>query len=240
MASFDSKKIVLRADQDHVGIRALVILFLLVALWFGFRLISTIMETAVPDSEYTGLISCVGTLPLALGVVLIAEKGLKRIWPSGRRLRLDDSGLRVSDRNREERQFIWNGNLTQLSWYFQLSGYQRGGPERRVPKRWLCLACQLQQEEDRLIVYTLLPPKKADDLLERYNSAWKFHQITPADVYTDTFMSRLGPPLRPEIPAKVLAGKDGRYWLAERRRWQEGFELTATDFETFLRTVVLP
>jgi hypothetical protein len=41
-------------------------------------------------------------------------------------------------------------------------------------------------------------------------------------------------PARPELPTEVIAGESGRYWLAERNRWQEGVELAPGDFETLL------
>jgi hypothetical protein len=32
----------------------------------------------------------------------------------------------------------------------------------------------------------------------------------------------------------VIAGESGRYWLAERNRWQQGVELTQPDFRVLL------
>jgi hypothetical protein len=36
------------------------------------------------------------------------------------------------------------------------------------------------------------------------------------------------------VTTDLLRGKDGRFWLAEQRRWQQGIELTPDDFETFI------
>ncbi|MCP5101592.1 MAG: hypothetical protein GY943_39110, partial [Chloroflexi bacterium] len=65
-----------------------------------------------------------------------------------------------------------------------------------------------------------------------------FHPIEPKDVYKTSLRSRyMSTPTRPDIPSKVLAGKDGRFWLAEKRRWKDGYELSFKDFETFLQLV---
>jgi hypothetical protein len=119
-------------------------------------------------------------------------------------------------------------------WFFRLRGYARGGKERRMPASWLCLACQLQQGEVKLILFTFMPPARAQALLS------DFHEIKPAEVYTRSVKDRLVAPSRPTVPAATLAGKEGRYWLAERNRWQEGAELTAADFETFIQAIKKP
>ena len=64
-----------------------------------------------------------------------------------------------------------------------------------------------------------------------------FHPIDPGDVYDTSLLSRVAIPSRPELPADVIAGKDGRYWLAERERWQYGLELTQSDFDKLLAHV---
>ncbi len=58
------------------------------------------------------------------------------------------------------------------------------------------------------------------------------------ELYDNTMRSRIGPPSRPDIPNRLLQSKDGRYWLAERRRWEYGIELTPDDFGTLMRVVL--
>jgi hypothetical protein len=238
MTLSSSNLIVLHADQEHAGLRTTLLALLVVANGVGFLMLSTVLQEVVPESGYIGLISCIGALPLALAAVWVTERGLKRVWHSGRKISIDENGIQAKDRNRWQKQFSWSGNLTHLKWHFQLSGYPRGGSERRFPKRWLCLACQLQQNDVRLVVFSYLKPKQAAELMEGNLTDLRFHQIVPAEAYGGSVRARLGPPSRPIIPTSLLAGKDGRYWLAERLRWQEGFELTPADFETFVRKVV--
>jgi hypothetical protein len=68
------------------------------------------------------------------------------------------------------------------------------------------------------------------------NHPFRFQKINPVEVY-DTLFRR---PFCPTCPTRyhsirVLSGKNGRYWLAEQRRWTEGLELTREDFEIFLQ-----
>jgi len=234
MASSIDTPLILHADREHSGIRAVILLALIVFLWISFIAARLALAALFPQSDYLGLLSCLSAFPLALLLVWVLEQGLKRVWPSGRKLMLDESGIRVQAPGHGERVFVWSGNLTNLNWFFRLSGFARGGHERRVPKQWLCLACQIQQDENRVIAYTFMPMKRAAAIIQAEHPAARFNQIFPAEVYDTSFRSRIGPPTRPEIPTSVLASHDGRYWLAERRRWNEGFELAPADFETLL------
>lgn len=61
--------------------------------------------------------------------------------------------------------------------------------------------------------------------------AGSYHEIVPGKFFETSAVGRFfKAPERPELPASLLAGKDGIYWLAERRRWIEGLELTRQDF----------
>lgn len=230
----------LHADKEHGGIRVAVLVLLAVAGWLSYLLLNALIRPILPDSlsGYAIFLACLGAVPLGLGIVWVAEQGLKQVWHSGRSLTLDEEGIHVSDKDQEVKMLNWSENLAQINWYFSLADYARGGRERRVPGKWFCFASQLRQDDERLIAFTYVPPKKAESWAESNSSMPLFHQIDPADVYETTFRARLGPPARPaEIPASVLRGPDGPYWLAEQRRWQDGFELTGSDFETFIHAV---
>lgn len=236
-----SSGIVLHADQEHSGVRTAVLLLLFVFIITFFILFNTIWPTVAPRRlvDFTFIIACSGSLVLALAAVWIIEQGLKRVWHSGRVLTLDENGIQVQDMDLPTYNLSWHGNMNQLYWRFILKGYKRGGRERRVPEKWVCLAMQVQEGENRVIVYTYVTPQKAEEVMVQHGHV-HFHEIYPADVYATDARSRyLSMPSRPEkIPADVLAGKDGKQWLAEQRRWLEGFELTPQDFEKFLMTVI--
>jgi hypothetical protein len=63
------------------------------------------------------------------------------------------------------------------------------------------------------------------------------YEIKPAELFAGGFTSRFALPARPQLSAQLLAGPGGRYWLAERNRWQEGVELTPDDFSLLWQTI---
>jgi len=235
MTAPESNQLTFHADQEHGGLRAVVLL--LIVAWFviGFFFFSAVI------SQFDGLVaaywlplSCILGLVLALAVAWLAESLLKRYWPSGRQLVIDDEQLQAWLPGGETVRLAWSSQVWSTNWTFSLAGYPRGGRERRLTKKHHCLACQLQQDKRRVIVYGYLKAKEATDLLDGET----FHEIEPAEHYERGPLRFLrGGAERPKLPAKILSGKDGRYWLAEQRRWSEGIELTPGDFLTFWEAV---
>lgn len=236
---------ILHADQEHSGIRLVIFIALFVSYLIGFRVTSLLLEIFAPPEviEYSFFLSCVGGAPIALLLIWGLEKMLKQVWHSGLSLTLDERGLFVNDRRfgsqakpTESPAMVWSATMGQLNWYFRLKGYPRGGRERRVPVKWVGVATEIQQDEARLSVYTLMPPEKAAEWID--NPKLNFHFLNMVELYDNSMRSRMGPPSRPNIPNRLLQSKDGRYWLAERRRWEFGVELTPEDFATLMQYVV--
>ena len=235
--------IVLYAEQEHSGIRLTIFVTLFVGLLAGFRLINVSLEAFAPRSvvDYAVFLSCAGSIPFALLIIWALEKVLKRYWHSGLSLILDRRGLTIHDRRDNKKALpatepamLWAANMSQLRWFFKVSGYARGGRERRISAKWFCLAAELQQDESRLSVFTFMSPESA--AVWTSNPKKGFHSINLAEIHDSSVRSRMGPPTRPTLPQHVLQTKEARYWLAERRRWEFGIELSLADFETLLRT----
>jgi hypothetical protein len=244
--------LVMHADQEHGGIRLAVFIALFVGFLIGFFLVFFLLEAFAPPAllDYAIFLSCVGAAPVALLITWLVEKALKRVWPSGISLILDEWGIRVRDRRVGEEHnespgvqsgpqqaqsapmMTWGANLGQLNWYFRLSGYTRGGSERRIPAKWYCLATEFQQDELRLSVFTFLPPDATSDLVSQ--PGCHFQLLNLAELYQGGVRSRVGPPSRPTLTNNLLQSREGRYWLAERRRWEYGLELTPKDFTTLV------
>ena len=231
--------VILHADQEHSGLRTAVFILLFVTLvlfFFGIRaLIGALTPGSLPD--YAFVAACGGALPLALGTVWLVEILMKRYWPSGRAILLTHNGVHARSPEKEFRLLDQNDNLESLFWYFDMHGWQRGGRERRVPRTWICMAAELSAGKHHLIIYTYMPRAKARNWLDADKGQINFHQITPKDVYDNSIRARMSGPSRPEVPAAVLTGADGKYWLGERRRWTEGFELSPAGFEQFLQHI---
>ncbi len=232
MAMTSQIPLTLHADQEHSRLRTVVLVLVIVGLFIGYWLMRLIFNLTNYADDSIYLLSCVGSLPISLAVSWFAEMALKKAWPSGNQIVLEENGVKLRLNTGEAQNIYWAESLLQTNWHFRLAGYARGGRERRVARNWHCVCIQLRQEEQRVIVFTYLPPRKAKELGD---SNHEFRQLNPRDAYGNPVRGRLTPTVRPEIPAKVITGKDGEFWLAERRRWQEGIELTTKDFDLFLQ-----
>jgi hypothetical protein len=263
MSADARRPVILHADQEHSGLRLVIFLALFVGLVPGFFIARWLLTTFAPPAvlDYLTFLSCIGAVPPALLLIWGLEKLLKRVWRSGLSLELNQWGIVVHDRRGEgargqgpgarsepnavpssslepgtwnlEPSIRWGGHLSQINWYFRLSGYPRAGQERRVPAKWLCLATELHQDGARLNAFTLMSPERATPFVE--NPRLAFQRLNPADLYDRSARTRITLPSRPLIPNNVLHSKEGRYWLAERRRWEYGVELTPDDFTTLMQ-----
>ncbi|UCG23484.1 MAG: hypothetical protein JSW55_15240 [Chloroflexota bacterium] len=237
MTSSDAQSIVLNADQEHSGLRAGVMATVLIAFSLTFLIVNAILSGPLFEgqfvSTYAFAVTCILALLIALAVAGAGESIMKRYWTSGRRVVLNDSSLEATLPKGKHARIDWSARVWAIRWYFSLKGYPRGGRERRLSAKHLCLACQLQQDEVKLIVYGYMKEKEAEALL----NGGEFQRISPADYYERRRLPVRQSTDRPKIPVDVLAGKDGPYWLAEQRRWSEGIELTAKDFAVFYEAV---
>lgn len=222
---------------------AVFITLLGVGLVAFFSLMWLIRRYAPGDwPDYAVFLSCAGAIPIGLLAIWLVERTLKKTWHSGLSVQLTAAGVFVEDTRygqpalapTDPPAIAWARPFSQLNWTFRLSGYPRGGRERRISEKWICVCTELQQDDGRVSLYTFMPPEQATALTESTAARKSFHSLNMAEIYTNDLRARMGPPARPTIPTTLLHSKDGRYWLAERRRWETGIELTAADFQTVL------
>lgn len=240
MAATEQPPIVLHADPEHGGLRTAVIATLIVCLWLCFLLLRSLINRYAPSSwlAYSFALSCIGAIPLALGIAWVFEESLKRIWHSGESITLDGDRLvytpHVTPGGQEARpqEFRRGLRLNQTNWYYRLKGFPKYGREKRIPDSWLCLATEIQQDDSRLAVFSYLSPEAAAAWLKNGRLAEPFFELPLAELYKQAGKKRRG--TRPEVPVSMLHAKEGRYWLAEQRRWKKGVELSSHDFNTLL------
>jgi hypothetical protein len=235
MKSEQQLPITFHANKEHSGVRFVVIIVLgaaYLAAFIGLNLILSSMNSGI--AEFATGLSCLLALPLALGFAAITERYLKLYWPSGQRVELIEQGVVAYPADGKAVAVDWSARFTVLKWFFGIKGYALGGRERRLPKNYYCLALQLQQDKHRFVVYTYLPVSRVTPIME----GKEFLEIKPGDHYKGGRVKRwVGSTDRPKIPTSVLAGSDGVYWIAERRRWAEGLELEPSDFQVLLDMV---
>lgn len=206
------------------------------SLIVGYLLASWLLRLAFGGNEPDGgiLVVCGITLPLGLLLTFLAERGLKTIWRSGRTIEVDGQRVRLVRPGEAAPVINVGAPFTAIKWYFQLGGYPRGGRERHISPKWFCLGYQLQQDDRRMVFFSFMSPRQAKQVV----AAHAFRRIQPTDIYDSSFVKRtFGLPERPSIPARIISGADGREWLAERNRWQEGVELTRHDFRKLLAII---
>lgn len=238
MTSSQTYPKILHADQEHSGLRTAVFALLFLSLILAFFGLRALLNAAGPDwlADYAIALACLGSFPVAVGIIWVAEKYMKQYWPSGRTVTLLADGIAVQTESGNSVTLKRAQNMLPMAWYFDLAGWQRGGRERRVPKNWFCLAIELKAGKASIIVYTYMPPNQAERWLDEAITP-SFYQIYPQKVYDNSLRQRLTGPSRPEIPPEIITGKDGPYWLAERRRWIDGFELPPEEFKIFMNHI---
>lgn len=219
----------LHADPEHAGLRALIPLLMLLGIGLSYYLILGLWSLLAGSDgrpDYAVLIACAGALPLGIGLAAGSERLMKRLWRSGKEIVLDETAVTFHHNQSVQTEIYWQRPYQFAGWYFSLKGYPRGGRERNFPDSYYCLALQIQQAEVRLSCFCFVSGGQIAD----WAATGQFHQIRPADLFETGFTSRFTLPTRPQLSAQLLASSDGRYWLAERNRWQEGVELTPDDF----------
>ncbi len=211
-------------DVEHAGIRivlpilivvgGLVIYFLLMP--FIGRLLLNVVGTDEPGGFVTAIIALVG----ALGIGALGDRLLKQIWPSGRTLHLSPETLRLHNGRRghsAEVQINLGQRINPQAWRFAV---KRSSP--RAPSGWQMLAFQVAQDDQEMIVYTFMPPKKAA-ALPQYG----------------LFSSLSG---RREIEQGKLSLRETteqrRLLKAENTRWEDGAELRPDDFSSVLEALI--
>lgn len=151
---------------------------------------------------------------IAYGITTLAERQMKRVWPSGRAVTVDDNGVQLMRKGQLEREMRADQAVSQLWWRFTVSR------RSRVSKGWFMLACALEHEGTHLTVYTFIPPKD----FEQYHRAKAFSQLAN----------------KKDIPGRTdlrLAGEQRRLRDAESRRWANGAEMTADDFKRYIEEI---
>ena len=205
-------------DNNHGGVRLVAFLAMiggfLIAV-FGVPPMIRSIATDVPPA----LLAMVIGFFLAVGLAWLSERVLRRIWPSGRILKLDDHVVAVRELNGAQTALNWNAPIHVSSWFFVIRSRRAW-----IPKGWYCVALRIQQGDDSITPYTFLKPEIAHTL-----PAWEeFEQLVPRPKHRqsshDTSHIKL-----------LEAQADLR--IAEGERWQYGCEMEPQHFAELVSAV---
>ena len=207
-SSQEIEKLQLQVDPEHSGLR-----LGMVGLFIGVLVIVFIVANALIASDGFNLLAGIVAFAVAAIITRLSDPLLKRTFPSKRSLQLDASGARMMLGDQIQTEIRADATANLHYWSFKIP--RRG----RMPKGWFVVACALQQDDTYLPVYTFASPAQTEQLK-------KLKQFT--ELHSEKDKSAKAESLR-------LAGEQRRLRLAEEHRWHDGGELTATDFETFIK-----
>jgi len=205
-----SSPLSLAVDAEHGGIRTVGCITFFLASVAAFFLFSLVL---------TGVLTLMVALLTGAGIAFLADYWMKRHWPSGRRLVVNDRSIHITQSDKIEMQVDASRQVNVLPWRFTV---KRNG---RVKKGWYVIALGLEQDEMLLPVYTFMPPER-------------FEQLPFSDLFTAL--------QREEKKEKAVmgsarelkqAGLQHRLQDAEKARSLLGAELTLEQFETYLHTL---
>jgi hypothetical protein len=197
------------ADPEHGALR-ISIVFIFVFIW---AVVFALLNTIIPSEGINILALIVSFVATAL-LTQQVERQLKERWPSGRTVQIDHGHVRIVKKSQVQHQVDASQRVNVMLWRFRISR------RSRVPKGWYMVACALEQDSDYIPVYTFMSPTQFDAL----NASQHFTILQSKKE------------AQKEGPGDMrLAGEQRRLHAAESVRWMDGAEVSADDFQQFIR-----
>jgi hypothetical protein len=189
-------------------------LILAVGVMVLFHVIATAWFNRQSSSP-PACLAVMADLAVLVGAGLLAGRVFKRLYPSRRSALLSETALVFTDarcRPPEVISIAWDQTVNVLAWRFVI---QRRQP--RVAMGWNCLAIQLLQDENDVILYTFVPPAVAGQMpgYSRF-----VHLTSRRDVRESTDLR--------------VSAERRRLLKLEDARWFDGAEISQEDFEAVL------
>lgn len=201
-------KIVYRVDHNHSKLR-LTVLISIVLGFIGGAFAAPPLARAISGLEHTSLlIPLIGGAVVATAVAWVVERILKRVWPSGREIHLDGSGLVLQESNAANVELDQAKEIAVKSWSFAITNRRAW-----VRKGWYCVALRAQEGEGSITAYTFMSPERAAEL-----PGWP-------GTFTQLLLSK-------ELEdAPDVYESQAHFRSAEEERWWIGAEMLPADFE---------
>ncbi|MFT5196203.1 MAG: hypothetical protein ACI85U_003234 [Candidatus Promineifilaceae bacterium] len=222
-------------NQDHQKVSVAVPLLLVIFIVVGYRLFYSTLPSLFggQSSDYI-LIAGIVSLFTSAFILWLLDPVIKRFLPSGHVLVLDSQNGSLTYLLKEEVKTTLedrpNWNVTR--WNFLMGRFVKSGRERQIPKTWSCMALVIQAEAEELVLFCYAPPKTQRKLSQMI--AWEtisMYDTIEDDPKTRNLPMMRAPTVSDVIPGKLLVGEKGKIWLSERKRRDNGIEMTPKDFE---------
>lgn len=206
--STKQETVVFDVDAEHIGIRTIGC-----SSFLAFAVVTFILLSILFDTSF---------LPALLAIVISAvsanvlERVLKGRWKSGRKLTLDNSAITLEKKGNIEHRFDPNESINVLGWHFVVNRTSR------VKKGWHVVAIALEQNDERIPVYTFASPTD----FEAMEHHTMFTQLQKEDKNGKNKQGSI-----------KRAGAQRRLFDAELERGVFGAEMTLEQFKDYLETL---
>lgn len=200
-------------DRNHLGIRLVVLLTLLVAGMVGlFLVMPAVLAITGTGQLPVFCLRAVGAGFIGMGAAWAMERALLSVWPSGRVLEIRGQTISLRERSGGHVTLESAQPTEILSWFFVV-------PRDRssVRKGWYCVACAISQGGNLIVPYAFVGPDDAKALPQ-----W------PAFVHLTSHAERS------EQAGELLRADEGPLREAERDRWESGVEMLPEHFVQFV------
>lgn len=226
-------------NQDHQKVSIIIPIILIVLIIIMYRIL---FRTALPlifggqSGDYI-LIAGVLSLFISAFIMWLVDPFVKGFFPSGHVLTIDTQYHAFVYSVDEEAQVELSDRQSwqMIHWDFLMGRFIKSGRERQVPRGWSCMAILIQATGKELVLFSYVPPRTK----KKFSQLATWETISMYDTFDDDSKSRNLPRMRPPtladvIPGRLLVGEKGQVWLAERKRRENGVEMSAKDFEQLL------
>jgi hypothetical protein len=205
-------RLAIPVDNEHGALRLTVVLTF-IFVWIGSFFVFSLL---IPNDGISLLAGVIG-FGAAYGMTATFERYLKRHWPSGRVVQIDQGGVKLERKGNLQQEMMSEDPVNVLLWSFKIPK-QRG----RVQKGWSMLACGLEYDNQYLTIYTFMSPKE----FETFDMAKSFKTLLAKRKGKNDAREDLR-----------VAGEQRRLRDAENYRWLNGGEVTPSDFITYLTQI---
>ncbi len=221
-------------NQDHKGISIAAPVILLVLIVVTYRIFYRQLPNIFGGQSGDYLfISVIAALFGSAFILWLSDPLLKKMLPSGHELTVDP-GTKVLTYAVQDsvRQVIEDKDDWQVTkWFFRMGRFVKSGRERQIPNGWYCMALSLKAEAEEITLFCYVPPRKQRRLVKLFT--WnEISMFDTLDEKRNPGLPVMRPPtLAPSIPSRLLVGDKGHVWLGERKRREDGLEMSPKDFQ---------
>jgi len=204
-------------DSNHLGVRLAVLVAMIGGFIAGIVLIPRLLRLLGILSGLNIVLVVGGAFGLAFGLSWLVEAVLRQVWPSGRRLVVDESRMVLHEKEGEDTVINWD-DVDVWSWCFAVDDRRQW-----VPRGWYCCALRLAQDSQAISPYSFFKPKNAKIL-----PGWEAFE----ELISEKFAKRPG-----NEHLSAMVSEQIHIRAAEDERWQQGVEMKADDFVALLGVV---